>query len=48
MSSNSKTFYDKNIKKLQNLSVDEQIQLIKDYQEGSEEAREILIKSNTK
>lgn len=46
MSSNSKTFYDKNIKKLQNLSVDEQIQLIKDYQEGSEEAREILIKSN--
>ena len=46
MSSNSKTFYDENIKKIQNLSVDEQIQLIKEYQQGSKEAKNILIGNN--
>lgn len=46
MSSNSKTFYDENIKKIQNLSADEQIQLIKEYQQGSKEAKNILIGNN--
>ena len=46
MSFDSKIFYNEKIKKLQNLSVDEQIQLIKEYRQGSEEAKNILIENN--
>ena len=46
MSFNNKIFFNEDIKMLQNLSFDEQIKLIKEYQQGSKEARDALIEFN--